>query len=459
MIPECPGKTIMPRKNKPSVTVQKDAIAGATAPVVYAQHETVSSKQSFRKAHEAIFLRPVKGRLTLAIRKGYNVLIKTAQEQGPDLDEFVLDYRVFTSLAESDSSNYEFLKDLGRRYVGTLVEWDSLSDEGRRRFGVAALLSRWELIDGKIHFAFDKRIKERLLVPEIYARISLGMQGKFRSSFALAIYEIAVRYATNPSRVTPRRPWTDWRGLMFGKEDIQTYSEFKYFNRVLKRAIEEVNAVTDLDVQCIIFRQGKTVTDLQFKITEKQQQGLEFSDPNILNSDLTQKLLGLGLKPQAAIKVMNEHDEASIEAALAATKKRALKKGAEPLASPAAYFLHLLREGHFAPGASEALPSPNGSQEDKAAAARDKVLQDYYDERAKEAEGLFRELAESEQEKFTASFREEVVAKNKALAAAYKKGGLKSALVKKSFYRWFGDQTWGHPTDTDLLNFAMRSRR
>ncbi len=449
----------MPRKNKPSVTVQKDAIVGATAPVVYAQHETVSSKQSFRKAHEAIFLRPVKGRLTLAIRKGYNVLIKTAQEQGPDLDEFVLDYRVFTNLAETDSSNYEFLKDLGRRYVGTLVEWDSLSDEGRRRFGVAALLSRWELIDGKIHFAFDKRIKERLLVPEIYARISLGMQGKFRSSFALAIYEIAVRYATNPSRVTPRRPWTDWRALMFGKEDIQTYSEFKYFNRVLKRAIEEVNAVTDLDVQCIIFRQGKTVTDLQFKITEKQQQGLEFSDPNILNSDLTQKLLGLGLKPQAAIKVMNEHDEASVEAALAATQKRAQKKGAEPLASPAAYFLHLLREGCFAPGASEALPSQNGSQEDKAAAARNKVLQDYYDERAKEAEGLFRELAESEQEKFTASFREEVVAKNNALAAAYKKGGLKSALVKKSFYRWFGDQTWGHPTDTDLLNFAMRSRR
>lgn len=439
--------------------MQKDAIVGATAPVVYAQHETVSSKQSFRKAHEAIFLRPVKGRLTLAIRKGYNVLIKTAQEQGPDLDEFVLDYRVFTNLAETDSSNYEFLKDLGRRYVGTLVEWDSLSDEGRRRFGVAALLSRWELIDGKIHFAFDKRIKERLLVPEIYARISLGMQGKFRSSFALAIYEIAVRYATNPSRVTPRRPWTDWRALMFGKEDIQTYSEFKYFNRVLKRAIEEVNAVTDLDVQCIIFRQGKTVTDLQFKITEKQQQGLEFSDPNILNSDLTQKLLGLGLKPQAAIKVMNEHDEASVEAALAATQKRAQKKGAEPLASPAAYFLHLLREGCFAPGASEALPSQNGSQEDKAAAARNKVLQDYYDERAKEAEGLFRELAESEQEKFTASFREEVVAKNNALAAAYKKGGLKSALVKKSFYRWFGDQTWGHPTDTDLLNFAMRSRR
>jgi len=448
----------MPRKNKPPVTVQKDATAGAMAPVVYAQHETVSSKQSFRKAHEAIFLRPVKGRLTLAIRKGYNVLIKTAQEQGPDLDEFVLDYRVFTSLAESDSSNYEFLKDLGRRYVGTLVEWDSLSDEGRRRFGVAALLSRWELIDGKIHFAFDKRIKERLLVPEIYARISLGMQGKFRSSFALAMYEIAVRYATNPSRVTPRRPWTDWRGLMFGKEDIQTYSEFKYFNRVLKRAIEEVNAVTDLDVQCIIFRQGKTVTDLQFKITEKQQQGLEFSDPNILNSDLTQKLLELGLKPQAAIKVMNEHDEAAVEAALAATKKRALKKGAEPLASPAAYFLYLLKEGHFTSG-TEALPAPGGSQEDKAAAARDKVLQDYYNERAKEAEGFYKELAESEQEKFITSFRDEVMTKNKALAAAYKKGGLKSALVKKSFFRWFGDQTWGKPTDTDLLNFAMKSRR
>ena len=62
--------------------------------------------------------------------------------------------------------------------------------------------------------------------------------------------------------------------------------------------------------------------------------------------------------------------------------------------------------------------APGGSQEDKAAAARDKVLQDYYNERAKEAEGFYKELAESEQEKFITSFRDEVMTKNKALAAA-----------------------------------------
>lgn len=441
------------RKSKLAPT-EMSASSSAAPAVVYAEHSQGSKIETFRKPTEAIFVRPVKGRLTLALRKGYNVLIKHAQETSDEQNEFSIHHRAFVSSAVLDTTNYEFLKDLGRRYVSTLVEWDSMSEEGRRRWGVAALLSRFEIVEGNIVYAFDKKIQERLLRPEIYARITLAMQNRFRSSIALALYEVAARYSTNPSRLTNRSHWTKWRSALC-TEEVATYQEFKYFNRVLKRAINEVNAVSDMEVQCIIYKEGKAVTDLQFKILEKKQRGLELADPNLLNSDLTKKLIDLGLKPKAALDVMTEYDEAEIESALANTKERASKKGLPPLGNAAAWFMAALKGGYAT--ASAHLTDKNAEVKHDADEARRHLVESFYDVRSREAEELYGEISEKDQNDSLESFIKEVAEKNKPLMAAYKKSGLKMPLVRKSFFRWFGDHIWGSPSDTDLLNFSMQS--
>lgn len=442
-------------KTRGKTKAPEQLLPASEAPVVYADHGAASKIESFRKPTEAIFVRPVKGRLTLALRKGYNVLIKHAQEaSGQEQGEFMIHHRAFVSDAVLDTTNYEYLKDLGRRYVSTLVEWDSMSDEGRRRWGVAALLSRFEIVEGNIIFAFDKKIQERLLRPEIYARISLAMQNRFRSSIALALYEVAVRYATNPSRLTNRSHWSKWRAALC-TEEVATYKEFKYFNRVLKRAISEVNSVSDLDVQCIIYKDGRTVTDLQFRVTEKKQKGLDLADPNLLNSALTKKLIDLGLKPKTALEVMTEYDEAEIESALANTKDRANKKGVPSLSNAAAWFMAALKGGYSTSGVQIAVKKEEAKNNTED--ARRRLLEHFYDVRAKEAEGLFGEISTEKQNESLELYEREILPANKALSAAYRKSGIKTPLVRKSFFRWFGNNLWGEPTDTDLLNFSVQS--
>jgi len=408
--------------------------------------QSESAPKSFKKAHGAIFTRPLNGKLTLAIRKGYNALIQHAQACGVEKEEYVIDGRTFLNQSQSDSRNYEFLKDLGRRYVGTTIEWDIFSDEGRRRWGVATLLSRWEIIDGKIYYAFDSKIKRQLLNPETYARISLSIQCRFHSAPALALYEVALRYATNPSGTTQRRPWEDWRQVLCG-EKSSYHQEFKYFNRILGQAMNEVNEISDLVMQCLVFKNGRTVTHLQFRIERKRQHDFEFPPENIVNSSLADKLIKFGLNHNAALKVVTDYDDEAIEAALSATSARAQKKNERPLNSPAAYFLFLLRNGHIQPDAVKKL-SNTQKKKNAEVATQEKEQRAADLKRAKETIKLFDDLSENEQNRFIEEFRVAVVDHNPALTTAFRKEGINAMLIKKNFLIWWASNLALHGADT-----------
>ncbi len=411
----------------------------------------------FRKAHEAIFIKPISGRLTLLKRKGYNVLLKNAQDQGPEQDYFRIPLARFINLLEYDSNDYELVKNLGRSYVATQVEWDALSDQGKRkRWGVAALLSSFEISENTIEYSFDRKIKQRLLDPDIYYRMNLRLQALFRSAYALALYEICGRYLTNPSHVTPRKPWVEWRTLLCGDED-RLYDEFKYFNaRVLKRAIEEINTVSDISVELLVTREGKSVSELQFKVRAKAQQRLELEDPNILNSEVYKRMLALGVPPNEAQDAISNYDEGLIEATLVATGKRQSAKGAEPLTSPAAYFLSSLKRGYQRPAAGMLKDNRERQNKKQKVDGRTKLIEACNRARTAQARSYFGELSDDKQsdllEKFGTS-----IADNKAVRDVFRKRGLRDKMISGAFFIWLAEDTWGVVTDKDLLQFAINN--
>lgn len=64
------------------------------------------------------------------------------------------------------------------------------------------------------------------------------------------MYEITKRYSTNPSGVTNRDTWQWWWKILTGAPDGATPPEYKYFKRdVVKKAVEEINSVTDVRVE------------------------------------------------------------------------------------------------------------------------------------------------------------------------------------------------------------------
>ena len=69
---------------------------------------------------------------------------------------------------------------------------------------------------------------------------------------------------------------------MSGKPETEKQKELEYrfFKRdVLKPAIAELNAISDLEIELQEFKQGRYTSDLQFLIKKKRQTALPLSTP------------------------------------------------------------------------------------------------------------------------------------------------------------------------------------
>ena len=88
------------------------------------------------------------------------------------------------------------------------------------KWAVSALIAHAQLVNEKgevfMEWSYAVNIKQEILDPQRYARISLAFQAEFRSMPGLALYEICSRYVDNPGGVTARQHWTWWRPVLTG---------------------------------------------------------------------------------------------------------------------------------------------------------------------------------------------------------------------------------------------------
>lgn len=361
------------------------------------------ARPELRKAQEAIAILPKSGRITLLTRKFFSVLLHAAQEDGHQAI-----YRRKLSevlgMASFDSHNTEVAKEQLRTMTGIQVEWNSVGPK-ERRWGISSLLAEVEIVERErnlwIEWSYGEKIRAKLLDPETYARISLQAYSRLRSSASAALYEICVRYVTNPSGLTNRAPWQWWRPRLTGNpEDAIEETEYKFFKRdVLKPAIAEVNGLADIVVELIEHKAGRKVADIQFRVDRVKQAQLEMADTNLVDAALMERLVSeIGMTKEEAAKVYSTHDEAFLKASIELTLQRDGDKKLPPLQSRAAYFRSAIR-GKYAtamPKPEKALPKPTPKPEtpsDPVLAAR------------VEAElAAFDQLPETEQEDLWRSF-------------------------------------------------------
>lgn len=238
----------------------------------------VATDTKLRKAVEAIAVKPHAGKLTLLTRKIANVLLAEAQEQGVDNATYRIPLGRLCTRADYDSTNTTLVKDQLRKMASTTVEWN-IGSKGARRWGVTNMVNVEVIEEGNrcwIEWDYPVKLKAKLLAPDVYARLSLQMQNSFRSSAALALYEICLRYVDSPGNLTMRMAWDDWRPILTGVPDGEdgTYTQYKYFKRdVIKPSVEEVNTLTHLAVELIEHKQGRAVSELQFSVRPKGQGG------------------------------------------------------------------------------------------------------------------------------------------------------------------------------------------
>lgn len=418
-----------------------------------------------KKAVDALAIVPTKDKIYPLARKLYNVLLYFAQRQGQDELIYRAHLRDLVRVVDFNSNNTEVIKNHLRQLVTTKVEWQSPTTGEGARWSVSALISHCDLVirGGEliIEWSYAPNIKLQLLDPQRYARISLVYQAALRTMAGLVLYEICTRYVDNPGGVTARQPWQWWRPVLTGAPDstVDTYHEYKYFKRdVLKPAIAEINAVTNLDVELVEHRQGRAVVDIQFRVRQKEQPALPMQHLMPLDLETVAQAIKQGVSQEQAEQLITRHGEPVVAAALKKLTARKAMRNLDPVENPGKFLAAVIRNR----GEADEQPAPRldpAQRPDRSANTRAALIEQFRSARRAELAALFKELPVEEQDGLLARFATGRLPElPSVLQRGYQRNGLQNPMVKAEFYRWYADLTWGtdwdQPTDSDLLAIA-----
>lgn len=417
-----------------------------------------SRKQGeLRKAVDAIYAYPERGRLSLITRKAFNLLLARAMESGPEQEWYEIQVKDLARDIRYNSKDMKHLENTLNAMQTTLLKWDVLEEiNGRERHirNSIQLLGQVQIISGvtgdgsvtaakTVRYTFNTEIKQRLLVPEIYARINLQLQNRFSSSHTLALYEQVIRYKGNVGAdgwaYTVRLPWRDWRKLILSGDPAEIYEIWKYFRRdVIMKALKELNAVlADFEVEAIVHKNGKEVTDLQFRLRLKRQPSLEFPcepTPIIDTASIVPRLERLGLTGKEIDRLITNHDTLLLEEVALNTETRAKRADLPPLKSVGAYFSSELKRIQNSlsaasvskPGSSKVVEPASRNTERNASP---KPSQESFD-----LEQFFMRQPEKSRNTILEAFAESLT--NPAVVSEYARKGISSPIVRSVFIPW-----------------------
>lgn len=418
-----------------------------------------------KKAVEALAIVPTKDRLTVLSRKVYNVLMYHAQQQGVDESIFKVELRRVAKNIDFTSNNTEVLKEHLRQMVTTKVEWQSPTTGEGARWGVAALIAHAELVnrsgDTWLEWSYAPTIKQAILDPDRYSKISLEYQAAMKTMAGLALYEICARYVDNPGQVTAKQTLAWWRPVLTGdpaSKESGAYLDWKVFNRdVVKKAVAEVNLVTDLQVEQIQHKKGRSVTELQFKVERKSKIRRPLQNVQPVNLEDIGRAIRVGVTQERAERLLERYGTPKFKAALDELEKRANTKNLEPLRSPDKYLAAVLETNTVVQKAVKG-PSQGLTQKEERA-ARVALIEKYRSAKRNEALSLFDEMTTQQQQDHIKEFEIRIVNSNPALKRAWSNKKMEGAMGKAFFIAFIAESFWGKgwdsPSDTQLLAFTL----
>lgn len=216
----------------------------------------------------------IRNRLTLLQQKMANVLLLNAYENMLSDERHRISLKRLSELVGFHSNDIDVIKDALRSLTQTSIEWNLLDERGRDVWRVSSMLAEAEISRGECVYAYSRMLREKLYNPEIYARINLAIQRRFSSGHALALYENCARF-----RSVRATGWWDlelFRKLM-GIEEKE-YKQFKDLHkRVIKPAVTQVNAQSDIFLTVEFQRDKRRVVALRFLVEDNPQIMLRLS--------------------------------------------------------------------------------------------------------------------------------------------------------------------------------------
>lgn len=429
---------------------------------------TAEEQRHFRKTNDAIGIRVREGKLTLLTRKVLNALMLNAQEQrnpgvNAPIDTAVASKYFWIPMsdlardASYDSKDTALLKSQLQE-----IQAIRLVLEDDRQWTSEMLISSVKIINptgtkskhgGRVWlgYSFPPEVHELVMAPGTYTKLNIYYQSLLRTGSALALYEVARRYATNPRHLTDRQTYEHWYVVLTGHPlpVDGKLPPYKYFKRdVINKNIAEINALTDIHVHLIEHKTGRRVTHLQFHTELSAQPQLDFPGPPVIDSELLDKLTALGMSQHEAQDSLAAHGDTRTRGALMLLDKRINQAGATPLDSKLAYLRWALKEGDQALKTIEK-SKPKAPKTQPASDAVKTLMDEFMAARNKHAYDVYIELPPDKQQQVFERFRNETTH-----AQAKKATGPTNAMLRSLFQTWYAKDLYGEPSATDLAEYV-----
>ena len=419
----------------------------------------------------SLALVPQNNKITALGRRTWNVLLHIAQNQGLERDTFRAALTDIVKGLDYNSGDMKIIKTHLRSMITTLVEWQSPTAGEWQTWDVCGMLSHARLTKERgqiwVEWSYAVNMRNELLDPEIFAKLSLEVISQLGSHPAVALYEICSRYLGVGQ--TARKAWTWWRPVLLGRPDDERLQrlEYRIFKRdTLRPALAEINALADIEIEMLEFKAGRFVSDLQFTVRKKPQRVLALQQRSAAEPVDVAVLASaerLGIDHIRIERLIEEFGDAAVATAIEAVEKRAATAFPEPLRDPLRYLKSVL-PGHLA-AQEEASEKAVAAKEPEVVrlAPSDRLAQWEKKWLAERIELLSAELAalpSERQAELVQGLQEDLVRRNAHPAVIQRLvgKGWTHPMVRHEMVSFYAagayGPNWNKPTDKELLTIA-----
>ncbi len=257
-------------------------------------------------------------KLSLVQRKIANALLFNAYNELSEKHEHQIHIRTLCDLIGYNSNELNAIKKALVSLISTVIEWNLVDKERLDRVGVwnaSAIIADASINGPLCTYSYSHKMRQLLFRPEVYGRLNMHVQARFKSSYGLVLYENCARYQN-----IQETPWFDmavFRKLMGVNET--KYAVFKDFRkRVIDIALKEVNEYSELNVAYLLKKVGRKPVAIKFSVNPAENKPLteivlESNTENILQHEFA-------FSKQQASAALASFGEAYVEEKIAVVK-------------------------------------------------------------------------------------------------------------------------------------------
>jgi hypothetical protein len=349
--------------------------------------------------------------------------------------------------------------------ITTAVQWQSPTAGEGANWGVSGMIAHAEMINtpnGRtLVWSYSPKVRPGILEPFPFARGSLEVQDVLKTHASLALYDIVTRYLTSATGLTPRRHWTWWRPVLSGNGDsVDNAIEFKIFNRdYVKRAINDINRDTAINVELIMHRAGARVFDIQFRATRKKNYTAILKN---VNTETGLKEIGraisLGISQRQAELFFDEHGEHNLSKGLDVLQERTANTSMRPVEKPKDYLETVMLNNAIDAESGALIDTQKELIIEKQ--KRIELLERYRSHQLQSAWEMYLESNANDKKELEDQFVMQVIDKGpESTKRFFAQKGFQTAsirsLMKTFLVEHFYGEGWKSPNEEVLLRFAL----